>query len=252
MKVAIPHLDDNVAPCFEAASSFVIAVVEEARVVSRQQARCTAAEGHKRIQLLQVHGVSLLVCNGIESLYEDMLTASGVTVIKSVSAPVDVALQQLLVGQLTVESPSPDELPESSVAAQQEMVAWAREFFEAGGYIVSDVPGSDYALLDLVAEITCPRCGRPVRVAICCGSHTYRPSQEITEFHHGTPTGFNARVYVCPTAPAVVECCRGYGIQHLDPQKPGSTPSACPAGKLPILVGLVADHEKASQLESET
>jgi len=251
VKVAIPQLGDSVAPCFKAARRFVIAAVERGQVTSSRTVDCSEPEGHKRIRLLQIHGVKVLICNGIKSHFHDMLVASGITVIKDVSSSCEEALKKLVAGELAPRVPSHDDLPDSSATPHWKLVDWARNLFEEGGYAVSSVPNQDYQLVDLVAEIKCLVCDRQVRVAICCGSHTYRPSQEIPEFHHATPTGFNARVYVCPTSPAVVECCQEYGIELLDPDVKRDGRGVRSRHKLPILRGSVQGHEKASQTEKK-
>jgi len=252
VKVAIPQLEESVAPCFEAARRFIIGTVERGQVTSSRTVDCSEPEGHKRIRLLQIHGVKVLICNGIKSHFHDMLVASGITVIKDVSSSCEEALKKLVAGELAPSTPSRDDLPESSATPHWKLVEWARKLFEEGGYAVSPVSNQDYQLVDLVAEIKCPVCDRKVRVAICCGSHTYRPSQEIPEFHHATPTGFNARVYVCPTSSAVIECCQEYGIELLDPDVKRAGRGVRSRYKLPVLRGQVQNHEKASQTVKKT
>ena len=120
------------------------------------------------------------------------------------------------------------------------------EFFGRHGYSVTG--GPDAFLVDLVAGIKCPVCGRPVNVAICCGAHTYSATQEIVEFHHTTPLEYDARVYVSPANAPVAECCREYGIELLDPETTDSEMPVRPKDKLPILKGPVRNHERASMV----
>ncbi len=252
MKVAIPHLGNNVAPCFEAATSFLIIVIENNQKISSQIVTCNAPEGHKRIRLLTIHRVDLLICSGIKGLYQDMLSASGINVIKNVSGSVDDAIEKLIFRKLSPETPSLDELQSSSAIPHRQMVEWACQLFRKHGYKVSRLQDGDLLLVDLVAEINCPVCNKNIRIAICCGLQTYRPSQEISEFHHATSSGFNARVYVCPSNPAVRKYCREYNIEHLDPESDTPLDRTARKDTLPIIGGPVQDHEKLSILGNET
>jgi predicted Fe-Mo cluster-binding NifX family protein len=246
LKVAIPQFAGAVAPCFEAAGNIMIANIEDGRVISSQAVQCTGPEGYRRVRLLQVHRVNALICNGIKVLYRDMLTASGVTVFQNVGATVENALEQFLAGELATEAPCVEELTESCNIPHQDLVYWARELFESHGYSVTPGPDQDHHLIDLVAEIGCPVCGGQVRVAICCGAHTYRSTQEITEFHHATPLEYNARVFICPTNPTVEKCCREYGVELVNPNFEGVYGHITVDNKLPILKERVRDHERAS------
>jgi predicted Fe-Mo cluster-binding NifX family protein len=246
VKVAIPHFGDSIAPRLEAAGSFIIAAVEGQEVTARQAVTCAVPEGHKRVRLLQVHRADVVICSGIKRLYQDMLTASGVTVIKDVTGSVEGALERFMAGELTPELPTPDELSEAPAIAHRDLVDWVTRCLEENGYSVTPPSESNYSLVDLVAEIRCPVCGRQVRVAVCCGSHTYRPTQEISEFHHATPTGFHAKVYVCPANPAIVTSCQEYGIELLDPESWTGQGRSPRPNKLPVLRGPVPGHERAS------
>jgi predicted Fe-Mo cluster-binding NifX family protein len=246
LKVAIPQFAGAVAPCFEAAGNIMIANVENSLVTSSQAVKCVGPEGYRRVRLLQVPRVNILICNGIRGFYRDMLAASGVTVYQNVSAPVENALEQFLAGKLAAEAPCVEELTESCNIPHQDLIYWARELFESHGYSVTPGPDQDHHLIDLVAEIRCPVCGGQVRVAICCGAHTYRATQEITEFHHAAPLEYNARVFVCPVNPTVARYCREYGIELVNPDFEGVYGYTTVDDKLPILRERVRDHEEAS------
>lgn len=247
--VAIPVLDEAVAPCFEAATRFEIIAVNEGQAVATKEAICDGPEGYRRIRLLQIHEVKVLICNGIKGVYRDMLTASGVTVIQKVSMPAEQALNRYLQGELVDELRVNDEASRPHDIPYQELVDKARALFTQGGYSVVSGPGEDSFLVDLIAETRCPVCDGMVRVAICCGAHTYRPTQEITEFYRAPLSDFNARVYISPTSPGVADCCEAYGIELVDPDaEEFSTPQSKP-NSIPILRGPVVGHEKASQSE---
>ena len=249
-KIAIPQLGDQVAPRFEAARSFLVVVFENGRVVSKRILSCEGPEGYRRIRLLQIHQVSTLICNGINASFLDMLVASGVTVIPKCSCRVEEALESYRSGSLATLEYSPDEAAEPCPIPHEDLVTQARMLFETHGYRVVPGPGPDSFLIDLVAEIDCPVCHLPVRVAVCCGAHTYRAKQEISEFHHATRSGYHARAYICPRRAPIWECCREYGIEPLDPAgRDGDDRAKC--CRIPLLHGPVAEHEPASSSATE-
>ena len=247
-KVAIPRMMDSISPCFEASSCFDIIVITNSKVESTQQVTSTDSEGHKKIHLLQLHRVDVLICNGIKDLYQNMLTASGIEVIKNISDKIDNVVKHYLSGELIAEPISNDDLCGIGRISHSDLVSWATKVFMDNGYTVITTPANNDQMIDLIAEIQCPVCKKQVRIAVCCGSHTYRPSQEITEFHHATSTGYNALVYVCPGNPAIEECCSQYGIELLDPNSERKIKYKY-NDKLPLLKGPVRDHEKASYSE---
>jgi len=244
-KVAIPRMKESISPCFEASSCFDIIVITNGKVESTQQVICSEPEGHKRIHLLQVHRVDVLICNGLKGLYQNMLTASGIEVIKNISDKIENVIKQYIAGELIPEVISIDELSGTERISHSDLVEWATKIFIENGYTVIPTPSKSDQMIDLIAEIECPVCKKQVHVAICCGSHTYRPSQEITEFHHATPSGYNAKIYVCPANPSIVECCDQYGIELIDPNSEKKIINKN-KDKLPLLKGPVLDHERAS------
>jgi predicted Fe-Mo cluster-binding NifX family protein len=246
MKIAVPQMGDLIAPCFDAASVFCLAEVTAGRLEGTNSVRCEGSEGYRRVRLLRVHDVQVLICNGIKALYRDTLVASGVQVISKVSGPIADAVEAYLAGRLQIEIGDVDDTHSAMPMPHTELVDWARELFTRLGYRVNDGPGSDAFLVDLVAEMICPSCNRPVKVAICCGAHTYRSTLEISEFHHTTPLAYHARVYVCPAGPATVECCRAYGIQLIDPKRVDENRVKATRGAIPLLEQPVRGHDEAT------
>ncbi|MFH1688328.1 MAG: NifB/NifX family molybdenum-iron cluster-binding protein [bacterium] len=247
MKVAAPQMGESIAPCFEAATTFGIAVVEGESIVSSQTISCEGSEGYRRVRLLRVHDVGVLVCNGIKAHYSDILTASGMQVISGITGPISQVFDDYLAGRLPVDIRHANDAHEPMAFHHNDLVGWARELFTNHGYQIQDGPGRDAFLVDLVAEMTCPVCRKPVRVAICCGAHTYRSTVEITEFHHTTAADYNARVYVCPAGAATIQCCRSYGIQVIDPEVVKSEPESSGLAPIPLLENPIRGHEKVSQ-----
>ncbi len=246
MKIAMPQLGPLIAPCFEAATTFFIASEVDGELGDIQTVKCIGSEGYRRVRLMRVHEVDTLVCNGIKNLYRDMLVASGVCVIGRISATVEQALADLRSGSLAASRQAPDSGDTVCDMPHGELQEWAKKLFEQHGYVVTSGPGEDAFLVDMIAQISCPECGRPVRVAICCGAHAYRSTIEITEFHHNTRLDYHARVYVSPSNPTIEKCCHDYGIELVDPSVGGAMEVETPSHRLPILKGQIRDHERLS------
>ncbi len=239
-------MGSQVAPRFEAASTFLIVTTEGDQIVSTETVACPGSEGFRRVRMLRIHQVTVLICNGIKGSYKDMLASSGVTVVDRVSSEVEDALRRFLDGVLTPDESQVEDLPEPCTISHEKLVRSARVLFQKNGFEVSPGPGQGSFLVDLVAEMTCPVCRRPVRVAICCGAHTYRANQEITEFHLATQSGYHARVYVCPARPSLMKCCGEYGIELVDPDQAAAEKQHKNSDRIPLLKGTVLEHEKAS------
>ena len=246
MLVAIPKMKDAVAPCFEVARSFVLARIEKGELVSQRILECTGCEGFGRVQVLRDAQAQALICNGIKAFYRDLLEALGIRVFAQVSARVDAALAMYLRGELSGEEYPNGCMVERPSLPLEDLICWARELFSSHGYQVQD--GDELAPfpVDLVALIECPLCHKPVRIAICCGVHSYRSSQDIRKFHQVTSTDYNARVYVHPEEPRVKKLCEEYDIELLDPGERFACRDYPVSDRLPILQNRVAGHEKAS------
>jgi len=241
----MPKLKESIAPCFETARYFLIVNVREGREISSSIVNGTGCEGFGQVRLLQDHNVDTLICGGIKSFYKQLLISCGINVIESVDVPFDDALSLYLDGELE-PSEAEETLPELSVEIPHEdLVCWATELFESHGYRILKTEMERAFPIDLVAEINCPVCHRPIRVAVCCGAHTYRSDQEIQEFHHVTRSSFQARVYVYPARSSVRRCCCDYGIQVLDPDADALNRDHVEPGRIPLLEQPIAGHERA-------
>ncbi|MEW5993553.1 MAG: NifB/NifX family molybdenum-iron cluster-binding protein [Candidatus Zixiibacteriota bacterium] len=244
MIVAVPKYNEAIAPRFEVARYFLICVVEGGQQLSSRIFDCsTGCEGFGRVRLLRDKHADVLICNGIKSFYRDLLEASGVTVIPNVTLPVSEAMQLYLAGQLQPATTIMESCSPATGIPHEDLVCWARELFESNGYSVraSESPFP----IDLIAEITCPVCRKPVRVAICCGAHTYRTDQEIRELHRVAASDFHAQVYVHPGTPAISRCCQEYGVQLIDPDTELKTCHRRNAQTIPVLAAPVPGHERA-------
>lgn len=249
--VAIPVLDNDVAPCFEVAHRFVLVEIKDGIRDQEAVQRCSGCEGYGPVKFLLANRVNILICNGIKLFYKDLLNISGIEVISDIADSVENALEAYLSGSFARQAKVSDSAESGSEIPHGDLVCWARELFESNGYTVFHKPGHLPFLIDLVAEIPCPLCRKNIRVGICCGAHTYRVANEIIEFHHIAPNEFNAKVYVYPSNPGICKTCGEYGIELIDPNAEDKYVYRKTAEKIPVLRNPVAGHEKACMSLSE-
>ena len=74
MKVAIPHHEGEVTPCFEYSSGITIYDIRKNRVIARDDFILRSKEEFDRIRLLRDQEVSVLICSGIQDAHEGLLT----------------------------------------------------------------------------------------------------------------------------------------------------------------------------------
>ncbi len=245
MNIAIPILNEQIAPCFEVAKQFKIIFIKNRKVISLKDIKCLGNESFIRVRLLKLHEVHTLICNGIKSFYQNQLTGMGINVIPNVNDSIEDTLKNFLAGSIKSSSSTKYEAETYDIVAHEDLVSWAKEFFESNGYSVSSSAGAESFLVDLVAVINCPLCNKKINVAICCGAQTYRADQEIREFHHNTKTQYNARVYVYLTDPQLEKSCNEYGIDFLSPELTYKEFNNKNKTIIPILNRPVEGHEKA-------
>jgi predicted Fe-Mo cluster-binding NifX family protein len=107
VKVAIPRMGEWVAPCFEYCSTMAIFTIAESGEADQVDFPLQSREPFDRVRLLRDQKVDTLICGGMQAFYEDLLKASGFTVISWVSGLVEDLLATYLAGRLV----SGDELP---------------------------------------------------------------------------------------------------------------------------------------------
>lgn len=241
----MPKFNEALAPCFETAKYFLISKLREGELISSQIVNGGGCEGFGRVRLLQDHGVTTLICSGIKAFYRELLTSSGITVIDSVDLNMEEALRQFAAGKLHPVEREESMADMSVEIPHEDLVCWARELFESHGFRILDSDPEPTFPIDLVAEMNCPICGRVIRVAVCCGAHTYRSDQEIREFQHVTRSSYQARVYVYPARSSVRQRCFEYGIQVIDPDAEGLNQDHVEPGRIPLLDHAIPGHEAA-------
>ncbi len=107
MKVAIPHHEGEVTPCFEYSSSITIYEIRNNRVFAQDDFTLRSEEEFDRIRLLRDQEVSVLICSGILDAHEGLLTASGIRVISWVSGKTTDVLHRFLQDKLAPGSDRP-------------------------------------------------------------------------------------------------------------------------------------------------
>jgi len=246
LKIAIPRFNETVAPCFETAGSFMICDIENGKELSSQIISCTGCDGFGQVRFLQENDINILICNGIKGFYMELLKSAGLTVIDKVTVTIEEALWKYLNGQLKPRE-SNNRLSElSSQIPHEDLVCWAKELFESHGYSVSIQEEEEAPFpVDLIAEMSCPVCHKPIRVAVCCGAHTYRADHEIREFHHASPSSYQAKVFVFPGNPLIKKRCREYEIQLIDPDSKSAYRDQKIDDRIPLINYPIPGHEKA-------
>jgi predicted Fe-Mo cluster-binding NifX family protein len=243
--VAMPILDEALAPCFEVARYFMICDISNPDEITTSIEKCSGCEGFGRVRFLQDNNVSILICNGIKSFYRDMLIAAGIKVVSNICLPAKEALNSLLASKLNYDESTVVQGPVLSPIPRDDLICWARDLFDSNGYRISTADKHFHSLIDFVAEINCPACGKPIRVAVCCGAHTYSYSQEIKHFHFLTSSNYQARVYIYTSNSELIQTCREYNVELIDPESDEILPSKQSTGKIPILREPIKGHEKA-------
>jgi len=101
MKVAIPHHDGEVTPCFEYTAGITIYSIRKNRVIARTDFTLQSDRELDRVRLLRDQEVSVLICSGIQAAHERLLLASDIQVISWVSGKVQEVLRLFLQKSLT-------------------------------------------------------------------------------------------------------------------------------------------------------
>lgn len=217
MKIAIPRYHDEVAPSFDAANDFLIAESESDPLFILEVFTCADLRGVDRVKHLAQKQVRLVICSGINNKYKIMLEMEGVKVISQVTGRVEDALIAYQRGEFLGHSEEAIFEIKSEDVQLADLITWTSQLFKENGYKVAPGPEKAAFPVDLTAEVLCPVCSRPIRVAICCGAHASRVDEEIREFHHAAGGSFHAHIYVHRRSPEVQRICTEFGIQLLDP-----------------------------------
>jgi predicted Fe-Mo cluster-binding NifX family protein len=101
MRVAIPHHDGEVAPCFEYSAHFTVFSISRNRVIAQMDFILQSRKELDRVRLLRDQKVAVLICSGIQDALEGLLSAAGIRVFSWISGPVSEVLNLFLENKLT-------------------------------------------------------------------------------------------------------------------------------------------------------
>ncbi len=250
MNLAIPILENKIAPCFEVAGQFNIVTIKNGKVTSSKTVKCLSNEEFFRIRLLRLHEINTLICGGIKSVYRNQLTSMGIIVIPNVNNSIEEIIDMISTGEFKYTEGAKYEVEINELVSHDVLVGWARELFESNGYSVLTSPGGESFLIDLIAKIKCPLCGKTINVAVCCGAQIYSADREIREFHHNTKAIYDARVYVYLSNPQLEKSCNEYGIEFLCPEAASEKFIEGKRSLIPLLRRPLEGHEKAFSIEA--
>jgi predicted Fe-Mo cluster-binding NifX family protein len=245
VKIAITCFGEEIAPCFAATKRFRIWELGPDNKINCGELAIDEIGGLARIRLLKQSGINVLICNGIEGQARQLLETGGCRVVESIVGSAADALYGYLAGKIPDDKISKTVEPNQLQPHTADLVKWTQELFISLGWTVERFNQSEAYPIDLRATIQCPVCSKPVRVAICCGAHTYRVESEIQEFGHITAREYHSRVYVHHAMSNIVEWCHDYEIELLDPISFSTSAVSRPNRKqLPPLRCRIKDHEK--------
>ena len=100
MRVAIPRMGALVAPCVGHCAMMSIYTIRDGGVADQLDFPLKSDDPVDRVRLLRDQDVDTLICGGIQDVLENILRASGITVISWVSGSVDDLLDLYLRGRL--------------------------------------------------------------------------------------------------------------------------------------------------------
>lgn len=252
MNVAIPILNECVAPCFEAAKTFKVFKTRGTEVFSTKLFRCNTNTGYTIIKLFEIHEIDVLICNGIKNYLKDQLNSIGIKVISDINDNPESVVNRFLSGEIKEKERIRICSLDCNAVLHEDLVRWAKELFEENGFEVTSFKANDTFLIDLVAKFTCPVCHKPIKVGVCCGAQTYRVDQEIREFFYSANSRYDACAYVYIDDPIVKEYCSKYGIEYLCTENIEYRTAKSDWPVIPILKNPIAGHENLFKKTHQT
>jgi predicted Fe-Mo cluster-binding NifX family protein len=252
MNIAIPILNESVAPCFEAAKTFKIFKTRGLAVFSTKLLVCNVDKGITFIKLVEIHDIDVLICNGIKNYLKDQLNSIGIKVISDVNDTPEKVVNLFLSGEIKENNRISICLADYNAVLHEDLVRWAKNLFEGNGFEVTSLKGNDSVLIDLVAKFTCPVCHKPIKVGVCCGAQTYRADQEIREFFYSANSRYDVCAYVYIDDPIVKEYCSKYGIEYLCTENIEYRTAKSDWPVIPILKNPIAGHENLFKKTHQT
>jgi predicted Fe-Mo cluster-binding NifX family protein len=100
MQVAVPAFGDRVSPRFDCAVAFLVVTIDQGEIVARHELDASHWAPHERINRLVGLGVDVLLCGGIDRWSSESLRSVGISLVRSVTGPIDENLELFLRGEL--------------------------------------------------------------------------------------------------------------------------------------------------------
>lgn len=248
--VAAPVHKDHIAALFGTAQWFRIWRVREGEAIRTDELFVSKPSGLDRVNLLRKLGVDILICNGIEKKLQLMFEAWGIRVIRGVIGNAQQAVEGFGVGEIAPRNRSERFYDHSLVIYSCDPVRWTTELFKNYGWEVNSPGPINQFPLDLIADKTCPFCDKPVRVAVCCGPHSYHSDREVQEFNRITAGSFDARVFVHRQPGPLIQLGKELGIEMLDPgELEYDLPLTSSSASLPPLSGPIDNHKRLTGID---
>ncbi|MBD3166279.1 hypothetical protein GF324_06755 [bacterium] len=243
LRVVVPCFGEEVAPSFSATRRFRVWELERGIVTDYREVAMYVSPGLQRVKLMRKLGVDVLLCSGIENQLRMMLEADGIKVVAGIKGLANDALFGYLAGRIEYQPLESTSLDLQALKPHTaDLVEWTRDLFIRHQWDVSPIRRTDLFPMDLIAEKECPECGKRVRAGVCCGAHCVKVREEIAELRRVTAYGYNARVYVNNAIDVIVDACREYEVELLDPtafHRSGNGHNFV----LPPLRGIILEHE---------
>lgn len=101
MRIAIPRFGESVAPCFEYSATMAIFTVEDGQVIDQTDVPLQSRVPFDRVRLMKADHVDMVICGGVQALYEDLLKDNDIQVVSWVSGEVEDLLARFIGGRLT-------------------------------------------------------------------------------------------------------------------------------------------------------
>ncbi len=252
VKIAIACFGEEIAPCFAATRRFLIWELGSDSKINSGELTTSEIGGLARIRLLKQAGIDVLICNGIGEQARQLLETDGIHVVETIVGSLSDALYGYLAGKIPDSRISKTVEPFQLQPHTTALLEWTVELFSSFGWTIELFTQSEAYPIDFKAVIQCPLCGKSVQVAVCCGAHSYNIESEIQEFGHVTAREFDARIYVHQAASYIINWCRDYEIELLDPASfTISTNKTTDKDMFPPLKERIKNHPKINNEQKE-
>ena len=253
MKISMPVYHGEVAPCFEAAEQFNVYEIRPNNIELRKKLECRQESPLVRVRILKAENIELLICGGISNFYRDILESDGLIVISEVAGKTEEVLEDFLNLNHIMENFRFSNSPDRNGKPLNEVISWVSSLLKENSYKIMECVPQAVFPVDITAQIKCPVCGKNIRVAVCCGSHTYSSEKEIKELYFVASRNYDALFYIHKTTPNIKKLCKDYNIELLDPYvhfRLGADNTKM-VSKIALIKNPVPGHERAFSSNGE-